>query len=707
MGRWSQPPSSQPSPESAVLPSDRRVIVLREDFGQTQALPTLDSGAMVVAPSSWLADLQALRRVTGEHRLTLILPQQILETQRGLDQELIQQGERAGFELQVLSLDEARPEEIAGLLDGLSPGAGGIYLAPGLPGAAEDWAEALSKRGLPGVSGRGPEDVEAGVLVGPRRDRLRPLARMTALALREQLSSPTAAVRIWAVPAAPDLDLRIHRGTAERLEIPLPWDLRLDAELVGHAAGGGANLDLGRALREAVDANLGLAARRVQLAADATELQRAAAARRPQLSFNLQGTQIDQDSARSSFGNQPERRLLATGEASWVLFSEPLTAAVEIEERLQLARQLEVEQLRLDIALEAGRSYWELLRATARQRVERSNLSLSVATLDNARWRLQAGAADTADVARLEARVAQDRQRLVQAEGQRRAVALRLNELLHRPLEQELIPETADLGPADTETASAEPTETQWSAIPRDELVSDLRRFSTLRQQLVERSRAQSPGVAASEALRRAAERRQESARRAFYLPTVDLSAGWTVDVAEGGAGDEVPMLDLGLGGANPFPPATDDRWTLSLTATLPLTTGGRRQAERARADLEVEAAEVLQEQAEERARLRALLALSDFETASVARRQAEQAALAAERALTVVSAAYEQGTETLTTLLDAQNGARSARLESTDATYALHQRWLEVERTLGGFSLLDPQASDFLTRTLSSLETR
>ncbi|MEL7059417.1 MAG: TolC family protein, partial [Acidobacteriota bacterium] len=552
-----------------------------------------------------------------------------------------------------------------------------VYLAPGADLDGPALADGLRARGIPGFSGRGVDDVDAGWLGALESRATQRLARRVALAATA-LASGQAVETVPAVGGAPRLTL--HRGTLDALELALPWRQRLDARLIGEPPQDDATISLTAARERAVDANLDLRARRLATAASEDDLRQAIAALRPQFGVGLTARTIDEDSAIAGFGAQPERLVSAVGEASWLLFSESARSEVEVEERLLLARQLELEEIRLDLAFEATTALLDVARARALEDIERDNLELTFADLDAARSRREVGAGGRADVARLEARAARDRRALVEAFGERREREIDFNTLLDLPL-------------ADAVRAAPE---LDRAALPLAEVIADPRRLERAIVIVLSQAIDRAPETAAANALIEAADREVLAARRSLYLPDIVGTASYQIRWIEEGAGTEAPELG-GPPDAGGFPEQPDETWSLGVGLDLPILTGGARRAEIARAELELDAATVRRREATQRVEARVRRAAVRLEAAYEAADQARRAADAAATAFEVVRDGYRRGAETLTTLLDAQADLVSSRRRAATARTDARGRWAELERAAG---------TDIQGDALNALET-
>lgn len=548
-----------------------------------------------------------------------------------------------------------------------------VYLPPGLDMEIGPLAASLRAEKLPSFSARhGLKDVENGILAARLGSDERWLARRAALAvigLAQGLPSPEAT-------ESGHRRLAMHLGTAEALGLEVPWRLKLSAKtFVDSQAGDSSSavdaLSVAQAREEAVAANLALRARSLATAASEQEIERALARLRPQLTLSSQVRNLDEDSAAAAFGAQPELLATLLGEASLILFSEDARAAVDIARLTQAARDLELRQLELDIALQAAVNLLGVARARAFEAIEKENLDLTYADLDAARSRRAVGSANRADVARLQARAARDRQAVVAAYGERRALEVALNRVLARPLDEEILP---DIEPA---------------ALPLEDVVGKPDSFQALSRGVLARARELAPEMAAAREVVSARERALLAARRAFRLPTASAFARLETRFFDDGAGVEPPMLPFGGDG---FPGAPDTNWSVGIGLSLPIATGGERGARQTEAEIRLGESQAVLARAEQQVEERARLALLGLETSYEAAFQARFAAKAAQEAFEVVEDGYLRGAENLTTLLDAQTELRIALLSRATASYAAHTRWLELQRASGGFFESDDQ---------------
>ena len=592
-----------------------------------------------------------------------------------LAQKLEQVAAKVGGKLRILEVTSSSGSW-GSILQESSNKMRGFYLPPGSAVDAEPLAIALRESRIPSFSGRSRNDVTAGLLGAQAVRRGLVLARWTALEVLGRVrNAPRVPMRSLEFGPAEGERLVLNLGTALDLGFQIPARLRLAAEVLGEVPRG-VPTGLSEVRLEALEANLDLEARSLLTAAGEEEVQQALSVLRPRLALSGLARGIDAESAEAAFGASPEYLVTAAGQASWILFSEEARSTLDITRRLQAVRELELRELELDLELQAMVLLLEVARARAAEAIEREQLDLTFADLDTARARRALGATGRGDIARLEAREAGARRALAAARGQRRSLEVSLNRLLSRPLDGEILPRVAS---------------EEGQILPFEEAVSRPQSLAALNREFSSRARTRAPEIAAAMEVVEARQRAVLAAGRAFYLPEAILSGQIEIRLNEGGAGTEPPQLpDVGS-----FPRPPDTRWTLGLGMELPLATGGARKARQAQAGLELDAARVLLAAAEQRVDERVQRAMVGLEASYEEAHQAGVAVRAARRAFDVVNAGYSRGSESLTTLLDAQTELRVASRQQAAARYGALARWYELQRAVGEF--LEPEEEEEL----------
>jgi outer membrane protein TolC len=303
----------------------------------------------------------------------------------------------------------------------------------------------LIERQLPSFTALGEAFVEEGLLAGlGAADFFPRIARRIAVNTQRILLGEEAG----SIPVQISLreQLTINMETARAIGVSPTYEALLEAIVLHrYALDEVRTLTLSEAVHEAIAVNLDLLARERSVAAGQEDVRRASSIFWPQVDIGALGLVIDEDRAVASFGSQPERSLTGSVGLSQLLFSDDALANKSIQTSLQTGREWDFETLRLDIAVEAGVTYLNLLRAQSLEQVQRNNVALTRSNLELAEVRRSIGAANPAEVFRWESQIATDRKALVEAEASVQVTQIAVNRILDRPLEERFQTEEVDL----------------------------------------------------------------------------------------------------------------------------------------------------------------------------------------------------------------------------------------------------------------------
>ncbi len=572
----------------------------------------------------------------------------------------------------------------------LSQGFDAAYVLPLMQVSEAEFdrlVETLIELRLPSFSWMGQIEVERGIMVGrtpaefPER-----LARRTALNVQRILLGEDAGTLPVAFSAQDRLT--INMATARAIGVYPKWKTMTEALLVSDdQRPADRTVNLEGAVRDAVIANLDLAARDRGVAAGAQNISLATADLWPQLQVSADGSIIDEDRATVSFGRQPERLFTGSASLNWLLYSEPVWANRSVQKSAQEARVQNRESVRLDIAFAASVTYLNVLRAKTFERIQKENLEVTRTNLELAQVRESIGQASPGEVYRWQTQIANNRQAVIDASRDRNLAEIELNRLLNRPLEEPFNTEEAEL--RDPELLSSQDRiyayiDNPWS-------------FRVFRQFMAQEAFLYSPELGALTALTAAQRRALSSTKRSFWQPTLAVQAGVTDVLSTGGAGSDVDFGDSGLVGLKPG----DINWTVGFSLSYPLFVGGARVAERNRAAERLARLEVELDATAQRVEQRVRFALHEMGASLASIDLSRDAADAAGNNFQLVSDAYARGAVSIIDLLDAQNAALVSDEQAANAVYNFLIDLMKVERAAGRFRffLSDQEREEFFER--------
>ncbi len=645
---------------------------------ELQGLPQKD-GASGVKNLNYLNASPSAKRSIKLFREIVPFKKLAILANAGFLEALPQLHERATKEVEALGVEVAFvpvTTSAAAALQALPADAEAVYITPLFQLSENEFriliAE-LNQRRLPSFSFLGRVEVEQGILASyAPKDEVTRRARRVAINIQRLLNGEEAGN--IPVDFSSEAQLTINMATARTLGFYPNRSTLTEAELINQEMETGRTLSLATAVREAVSVNLDLLVANKKVDSGRQEVNKARAPLLPQVNASALGTLVREETAEASFGRQAERQLDGALAFSQVIYSEPARANYSIQNHLQSARENDRNRVRLDVALQAAAAYLHVLRTKALDRIQRSNLKLTLSHLELARLREKVGAAGSAEVYRWESQLATSRKNVLDAEAQVKLAEIEMNRVLNRPLEE----------PFTTEETATDDT----TLITSEKLLDSFdnpQTFALLRDFMVQEGLANLPELKQLAATIAAQQRAKTATERAFWIPNVALQAGVTNIFSQSGAGSEglqfPPTIPV------EFPQPQDFNWSIGLQLSIPLFTGFGRMASRQQANVELERLR-LERQSVQLAisqRIRSSLHVAGASYTGI--QQARDAAEAAHKNLELVADAYSRGAVSIITLIDAQNAALVADEAAANAAYNFLIDLMKVERSIGQFN--------------------
>ncbi len=645
---------------------------------ELQGLP-FERGASGVKNLSYITsfkkagrDIKLFQRMVPFTQLSVIADRLLLETFPRIAEEAKKIGRENQAELSLIPATDSADH----VLKSLSPETEAVFLASLVrftPSEFKRLVAGLIEKRLPTFSLYGRQEVEEGILasVSPSSDFTR-LARRVALNVQRILIGEDPGT--FQVGLLYGQNLTINMATARAIGYSPPFDVLIEAERINEKVAEGARkISLSAAVKEAVEANLDLAASDREVAAGRQEVRIAKSVLFPQLEISAVGAVIDDDRARASLGTRAERTLAGSATLTQLIYSDDAWSNFGVSRSVQMSREEERERLRLDISLESSLNYLNLLKTITIEDIQEENLKVTKSNLELARFRQVIGYSGPSDVYRWESELANDRIEVLQAIAQRRVSEIALNRVLHRPLEEEVVTEETSV--YDPELIISEERLFDYVDNPDD--------FGIFRNFVVQEGILAAPELRSIDAAIAAEQRILLAAKRAFWIPTFSLQADVTQTLSEEGEGS-----DPSLTGVLPvsLPRADDTDWTISVLATFPLLEGGAKRAELKRSTEELARLRLDRMATVERVeeRIRATLQVAGASYTSI--RLSRDAAVAARKNLEIITDSYSQGAVGILELLDAQNASLVADLQAANAVTDFMIAFMNVQRAQGRF---------------------
>lgn len=634
----------------------------------------------VVWSPDWARDLKAFQKFATFKKLGVVVDKLLLDAVPVLQKSVEKAGSAAGVPVVVVPMADTAQSA----LDALPKDVDAVYVTALRRISSDELrklAQGLRDKRVPSFSFAGEEGVKLGFLAGMgSSDDVVQLARRAALNLRGLVLGDPPDTLLTAFQQSENL--YFNSEVARAIGVTPESSVLLDVTMVGQLGGQtGRSLSLADAVKEAMKANLDLAASKEGLLSTAEQVNQARSALLPQLGVGVGARWIDEDrtllyGAERSASWSAQLRQTIYDERSWGSFT--------TEKHLQRARERSQDAFRLDVALSVALAYLDLLRTQTAIKVQTEDLALSRSNLELARVREKVGVGGREEVYRWEAQLANTQNRLLSTVALSRAARVELNTLLNRPSEQGVLPKEL----------AADDSSLLTSGKKLDRYLQDPTLFAVLSDFMTQESHRLAPELASVDASLAAASRSVTAEKRSYVLPTFVATAGIEQRFYEAGAGSD-PQPIAGI----ETPDSLD--WQVGVSASLPLLEGGGhnaelRRVERQRSQLTLQRKAIARD-IERRLRVSLYQANATFGAIELTR----AAAAAARQNLELVTDKYREGTAPIIQLIDAQNQSVVAELDAANAVFDFLAQLMRVERAMGRFSfLVNPdQTNDFFLR--------
>jgi outer membrane protein len=393
------------------------------------------------------------------------------------------------------------------------------------------------------------------------------------------------------------------------------------------------------------------------------------------------------DPAVSTSIGQAQRQFTWGVSGSQLLYSPGAHADLRFQRETYRATEYDYDSARLDVMLEAGEAYLNVLRTKNNESVNRDNLRLTRKNLSLAETRNAIGVAGREEVYRWQTQIAESRSAVIEASALRNQAEIDLNRILNRPLEAPF------RVPPPEEVRAVTPGSDQRVA----EYLQDPWSFKVFREFMAQEAIRNSPEIKSIDATIRARDEILYGERRQLGIPDVAVVGGFQHIPYVGGRGSEtfVPPDGFDIAGRQTF------TWQVGAQASLTLFDGTSNYARIRRTFRELDQLHTNRAAIAQRLEqdVRAAMHQAGFSYANID--LSRDAAEASARNLELVTDLYQRGAADIIQLVDAQNQALGAALAAANALYDFLINALRVQRAAGAFSLEGTQEErdDFIQR--------
>lgn len=528
--------------------------------------------------------------------------------------------------------------------------------------------DSLSYRGLPTFSLFSSPLLDLGVYAAYETEaNLQRIPRRIALNALKIAEGQEAANLPVEMPNFTE-DLIINMETVNKTKLYPSWDLLAQAIMINvNKINTDRTLSLRSAVVEGLENNLELKVAQKETQIVEKDVALARSNYLPQLDASGLFTILDNNSVTQAFGFQGRYNLSATVNASQLILSEPALANIMIQKILLESQTQSQRQSELDIILDVTDAYLGILQASKIVELRNQNLTTTRANYNIAKAKEQVGYAGTNDVYRWESELALDNVDLNNAQADLESAKFNLNSLLNRPINEPF--KLDDISMQDSVLLVMDKR-----LFPLINNPGDLELFSNF---LVEESFQNLPELRQVQLAIAAQERSLKSQKRAYYLPSVGLSAEYSYPIDNFSFPENVMKME------------NNPTFSSAVSVQIPIFQGNSRRIEQQQTEVGIMQLEDqvgdLKNKLELQVRANLQRAGASFSNLELSR----QAAVAATKNFEIAQDNYQQGLLNITSLIDAQNAYLEADINATNAAYTFIADFLAVERSTGYYHFL------------------
>ncbi|WP_345976190.1 ABC transporter substrate binding protein [Sulfurimonas sp. HSL3-7] len=630
-------------------------------------------------------DIEVIKSIIGAEKVGVLINSNLYRHAPHIVKYIKKSFKKEGIATQVIPAEK----ELNKIIDTISDDVDFIYVTPLFQKNDEVRRElysALRLKELPSFSALGRDDVELGALFGniPASDNKR-LIRQIALQV-QQISLGFNPSRL-AVSFKPYPALSLNSQTAKDVGFTPSWDLISRSTILEADDSDSHYFSIEEIMDRAVGYNLSILQAEQQVEVSKKNVEMADALFMPQINVSLEGKQIDEGRAVKSFGILQESQLNGSVSLQQNLYNQSQYANISINKDFLSATRHEVDQAKLEIALQSSLLYLKILQYKNRLELQKSNLELSKNNLRSAITKQDIGIGNQSDIYRWESKIANDKKDVLFTHALIQQTQFTLNALLNLPQKLPLNFEKVTM--EDPVFLTHDKKIRDYFENPAD--------FSIFEGFLVKTGHDNSPELRQFDALARAKKLMYEASDAALYTPDVIFQAGYRYKFL-----DEDPyfpnpnqtQIEV-VQGLEDFGPS---EYEVGILATLPLYTGGYQTAEKESAKAALLTAQSQQRDVENNVERDIRNALYQAKASYLSIDLSHDAYIAANKNLEHMTAIYLQGNGDILHLLDAQNSTLKAALVENNTRYGFMADLLRLQRNIGqvNFNIDDDEREEW-----------
>ncbi|MGI9532606.1 TolC family protein [Lutimonas sp.] len=641
-----------------------------QDLPYDNGVTNYDNFSYIWAAKDLEKELSVFKQITPYENLTILVNESSVNTfneEKG--QAYIDSlEEKLSVQIQVLQISD----EIRTSLSGVNSDTDAVYLSY-LQGKdsteIKEIAQWLKYKQLPSFSSQ-KFHVDNGIMacISDKNDFqqvIRKLAIMVDEAVNgESLSQMTVNINFKE-------DLFLNSSTVNKIGAALSFEVLFTANFIDDEQ----KLpiySLEAVMERAIKNNFGIKISNQDVSLAIQDAKLAKSAVLPYLDLGINGRQINEESTFVLF-DQPERRLSGQLNLDQVIYSEEAFAGIKIAYYLQKAQESATQAEILQIYYNTFQDYFGVLVAKTSLQIETENLENLKTNLEMARIRVNSGDANRAEILRWESEVSTASQKVVEANTVLFNSKYLLNTSLANTLEEKY--DISDITVDDQ-------IYTRFSSSVIAKFVNNPSDLDFVASFLVNESINNNPNKQGLLQQINAVERKNLQDKRLLYTPKVGLQAQMAQVLARGGANSNATDFNI-----------PNNTWSVGIGLSYPIFTGNQRKVNLQTSRIQLDQLNNSKVQLDQQLELAVKSSLTNTVATSTNIAFSKTASNNAIANFELVRDQYQVGEVNITQLVDAQQSSLGAKLRYSVAIYEYLQSQLQLEFSVGFFSMFASEA--------------
>jgi len=556
-----------------------------------------------------------------------------------------------------------------------------VYLASSFYLSLEKLKELISninQKKLPSFSAFGERNVKNGILATNQPSiNINQFFRRIALNVESIISGVNASE----LPIYIDYNnkLTINHATATQIDFPLRYSLLAIADIIGGNNKGTASnsLSILDIMNDVVGNNLSLQVEKKDVELTDQDIKIAKSNYLPNVYTGVDAVYIDPKVAELSGGQNPEYSTSGNVTLQQLIYSEEVSANIDVNKELQKAQQEVYNAAELDALLNASVSYFNTLILKTNASLQNQNLQVTKKNLEYAEHNFEAGASGKEDILRLRSQQAQNTQTLIDAGNQLIQSFNTINQLMNNPISKKIDIKDAELSKGIFNNYHYEEIMV---------LLDDPNLQPILIEFLIEEAKNNSPELKNIGYNLNVIDRNYRLNNSGRYIPTVTFQGQYNSAFRKSGKGSSLPVGSIDI---------PDGTYNVGLNVSLPIFQQNQRninkqttiiqkdqismQVDNIQLNIEKNVNDIVLDLAGE---------IANIEISKIAEQNAKES-------LELTQNAYRIGAVSIIQLIDAQTNYLQAQLAKTTANYNYLIASMQLERTIGYFFLMHSESDN------------